>query len=255
MRPEEYLRIALRRWWLLPLLALTTAAVAFWYTDRQPRVYNSSTTLSVSGEPVGYFLDLTAKNRLAPLKPIITSGEIADRAVQRGNLDEQFGLDAGAVLGRLAIAHNPDTNTIQLAASDSDPRRAAAIVNAVAGAFIAYVDEDNERIVREFPRRNEQGQTVPGAIERIRVTQLGKAGPAALPSAPRPKLNAAAGLILGAALALVLAFALEYFDDTLHTPAEVRRHLDLPTLAGIPADDGGARIPPRYAGRHSGGAP
>ena len=55
--------------------------VAFVYTDRQARIYNSSTTLSVSGEPLEYFLDLAAKNRLAPLKPVITSGEVATRAI------------------------------------------------------------------------------------------------------------------------------------------------------------------------------
>lgn len=233
MRPEEYLRIALRRWWLLPLIALTAAAVAFLYTDGQPRVYNSSTTLAVTGEPPEYFLDLAAKNRLAPLKPIIASGEIAARAVRRDHLD-QLGLDTGGVLGKLAVAHNPDTNTIQVAASDGDPQRAAAIVNAVAGAFIDYVNEDNARLAREFPRSMENG--TPIAINRIVVTQLGKAGPAAQASAPRPKLNAAAAFILGVALALVLAFLLEYLDDTIRTSEEVRRYLDLPIVAGIPSE-------------------
>ncbi len=239
MRPEEYLRIALRRWWLLPLIALTAALVAYLYTDRQPRVYNSSATLSVSGEPLEYFTDLAAKNRLAPLKPIITGGEVATRAAAREEL-RPYGLDAGTILGKLAVAHSPDTNTIQIAASDSDPQRAAAIVNAVAAAFIAYVSEDNARLARAFPRFNPTGTPLAlndgtlAPISRVTVTQLGSAGPAAQPSAPRPKLNAAAGAILGLALALALAVILEYLDDRLRTPEEIRRHLDLPILAGIP---------------------
>lgn len=239
MRPEEYLRIALRRWWLLPLIALTTALVAFVYTDQQPRVYNSSTTLSVSGEPLEYFLDLAAKNRLAPLKPIITSGEVATRAAAREEL-RPYGLDAGTILGKLAVAHNPDTNTIQIAASDTDPNRAAAIVNAVAAAFIGYVNEDNARLARLFPRFNQDGTPIAlgdgslAPINRVTVAQLGSAGPASQASAPRPKLNAAAGLILGLAVALVLIVALEYLDDTLRTPEDVRRHLDLPILVGLP---------------------
>lgn len=243
MRPEEYLRIALRRWWLLPLIALTAALVAYLYTDQQPRVYNSSTTLSVSGEPLEYFLDLAAKNRLAPLKPIITSGEVATRAAAREEL-RPYGLDAGTILGKLAVAHNPDTNTIQIAASDSDPQRAAAIVNAVAAAFIGYVNEDNARLARLFPRFNQDGTPIAlgdgslAPINRVTVTQLGSAGPAAQASAPRPKLNAAAGAILGLALALVLIVALEYLDDTLRTPEDVRRHLDLPILVGLPGEKG-----------------
>jgi capsular polysaccharide biosynthesis protein len=239
MRPEVYLQILLRRWWLVPLIALSAALVAFLYTDRQPRVYNSSTTLSVSGEPLEYFLDLAAKNRLAPLKPVITSGEVATRAAKRPEL-QAYALDAGTILGKLAVAHSPDTNTIQIAASDTDPARAAAVVNAVAAAFIEYVNEDNDRLARLFPRFNQAGTPIAlsdgtlAPISRVTVTQLGFAGPAAVPSAPRPKLNAAAGAILGVALALVLAVALEYFNDTLRTSDDVRRHLGLPTLVGIP---------------------
>lgn len=237
MRPEEYIKIVLRRAWLIPLIAVIAASVAFVYTDRQPRVYNSSTELQVTGEPLGYWIDLTAKNQLAPFKRVIVSNDVARRAVEQGQLG-QLGLDAGAVLGKLAVAHNPDTNTIQIAASDSDPVRAARIVNAVAAAFIERVEADNEAITREFPRRNEAGDPVGGAIERVVVRQLAPAFPQLVPSAPRPKLNAAAAAILGVALALVLAFVLEYLDDTLRTADDVRRHLDLPVLAGVPGAGG-----------------
>jgi capsular polysaccharide biosynthesis protein len=241
MRPEVYLQVLLRRWWLVPLIAITAALVAFVYTDRQARIYNSSTTLSVSGEPLEYFLDLAAKNRLAPLKPVITSGEVATRAAARDEL-RPYHLDAGTILGMLAVAHNPDTNTIQIAASDTDPARAAAVVNAVAAAFIGYVNEDNRRLLAIFPRFNQDGTPILLAdgslapINRVTVTQLGLAGPSSVPSAPRPKLNAAAGGILGVAIALVLAVALEYFNDTLRTTDDIRRHLELPTLVGIPGE-------------------
>ncbi len=252
MRPEEYLRIVLRRWWLVPLIAILASAVAYWYTDRQPRVYNSSTKLMAIGEPPGYWTDLYAKNRLASYKELAVRPRLAARAVQLGGLDRQ-GLDAGGVLGKLAVAHNPDTNTVQLAASDADPRRAANIVNAVARAFIEQNELDNAQLAREFPKRTETGQPVEGAIDRVRIEQLGEAGPAALPSAPRPKLNAAAAAILGVALALVLAFALEYLDDTLRSAEDVRRHLDLPVIAGIPGGGAATLLRRRPPSRSRGG--
>ncbi len=239
MRPEEYLRIILRRWWLVPLIAIVAALVAYVYTSGQPSVYSSSTVLSVTAEPLDQQNDIAAKNRLAPLKPIIASGEVASRAAQRPEL-QQYGLDAGTILSKLAVAHSPDTNTIQIAASDSDPRRAAAIVNAVAAAFIGYVNEDNARLQQLFPRFTQNGTPIVlpdgslAPIIRLNIAQLGMGGPAGQPSAPRPKLNAAAGAILGVALALVIAFALEYLDDTLRTPEEVRRHLGLTVLGGVP---------------------
>ncbi|HEX5504907.1 MAG TPA: hypothetical protein VFW96_19975 [Thermomicrobiales bacterium] len=238
MRPEEYARIVLRRWWLIPTIAIVAAVVAFVVTNRQPRVYNSSTTLQVIGEPVSYWLDLTAKNQLAPLKARIASYQTAQEAVGQGDLG-RLGLDPGSVQARLAVAHNPDNNTIQIAASDTDPARAAAIVNAVAAAFIRQIQADNQEIAAEFPRYMENG--TPIKIDQIRVLQLDRATPATKPSAPRPKLNAAAAAILGVALALVLLFALEYFDDTLRTAEDVRRHLDLPVLVGVP--NGAGRLP------------
>ncbi len=239
MRPEEYLRIILRRWWLVPLIAIVAALVAYVYTSGQPSVYSSSTVLSVTAEPLDQQNDIAAKNRLAPLKPIIASGEVASRAAGRPEM-QPYGLDAGTILSKLAVAHTPDTNTIQIAASDSDPRRAAAIVNAVAAAFIGYVNEDNARLQQLFPRFTQNGTPIVlpdgslAPIIRLNIAQLGIAGPAGQQSAPRPKLNAAAGAILGVALALVIAFALEYLDDTLRTPEEVRRHLGLTVLGGVP---------------------
>ncbi len=239
MRPEEYLRIILRRWWLVPLLALVTAVVAYLSTAGQPATYSTSTTLAITAEPLDQGNDIAAKNRLAPLKAIIASGEVATRAAARDEL-RPYGLDAGTISGKLALAHSPDNNTIQIAATDSDPRRAAAIVNAVAAAFIAYNNEDSARLLQQFPRFTPNGTPIvlpDGALApilRLNITQLGSAGVPSQPSAPRPKLNAVAGAILGIALALALAFALEYLDDTLRTPIEVRRHLGLPTVARIP---------------------
>ena len=259
MRPEDYLRVVLRRWWLVPLIALVAAAVAYAVTDRLPRVYNSSTELIAIGQPPDYWMDLYAKNRLASYKKLVAEPRVLQRAVELGRLD-QLGLDAGAVGGKLALAHNPDTNTVQIAASDGDPARAARIANAVAAAFIERNAADNAALARQLrtgapcdlpelrqicdqnPQLAEQLRSQADALKWVELRQLGEAAPSARASAPRPKLNAAAAAILGVALALVLAFALEYFDDTLRTAADVRRYLDLPVIAGVPDGAGGAPL-------------
>lgn len=233
MRPEVYVRIIARRWWLLPLIAATAAIVAYVVTDRQPRVFTSSAELIAIGEPPGYWIDLYAKNRLASYKKLITDSKVIGRAVELGQL-RQRGLDTGAVMARLQVAHNPDTNTIQLAAVDTDPTRAAAVVNAVARAFVEQNDTDNQALQQEYQYpRDTTGSIV--RIDRVRLVQLGEANVPGTPSAPRPKLNAAAAAILGLAVALVVAFVLEYLDDTLRTGADVAKFLALPLLAGVPA--------------------
>lgn len=257
MRPEEYVRIVARRWWLLPLLAILAAAAAYLVTDRQPRVYTSSTQLIAIGEPPDYWMDLYAKNRLASYKKLITEPRVLQRAVELGQLG-QLGLDAGTLGGKLALAHDPDTNTVEIAASDSNPARAARIVNAVAQAFVEQNAADNAALARQLrdtppcdlpeirpicdqnPQLAQQLRLQAGSLKWVDLKQLSPATPAAQPSAPRPKLNAAAAAILGFALALVLAFVLEYLDDTLRTTDDVRRYLALPVIVGIPGPAGGA---------------
>lgn len=53
------------------------------------------------------------------------------------------------------------------------------------------------------------------------------------PVHPRKLMNTAVAGVLGAMLAVVAAFVVEYLDDTLKTPDDVNRTLGLPTLSAI----------------------
>lgn len=54
------------------------------------------------------------------------------------------------------------------------------------------------------------------------------------PVKPNKKLNTAIGFILGLMVFTLLAFVLEYLDNTLKTPEDVTRELELPVLGVIP---------------------
>ena len=59
------------------------------------------------------------------------------------------------------------------------------------------------------------------------------------PIRPNKKLNIAVAFVLGLMLSVFLAFLLDFFDNTIKTPHDVTRHLDLPVLGAIPlAGDG-----------------
>jgi capsular exopolysaccharide synthesis family protein len=55
------------------------------------------------------------------------------------------------------------------------------------------------------------------------------------PSHPKKALLIALGLVLGLLLGVGCAFLLDHLDNTIRTPDEVRRILDLPTLGVIPS--------------------
>ena len=224
MRPEEYALIVLRRWWLVLLAAVVASGAAFVFTSRQPTTYQASTQVMAIAQPPDYWLDLYAKNRLASYKDLIGNYDFVAGALQQAHLN----IDPGLAGGELAVGHDPDTNTVQLVVTDTEPARAAAIVNAVADAFVAKSQADNQQIVQQY--KTSDG-TVRGTVQ---IVKLGTPGPPQTPVGPRIKLNTAAGAVLGVALGVLLAFALEYLDDTLRGERDVTRALQLPVLAGIP---------------------
>ncbi len=57
------------------------------------------------------------------------------------------------------------------------------------------------------------------------------------PIKPNKKMNTAIGLLLGMMLFTLLAFILDYLDNTLKRPEDISRELDLPVLGVIPLAD------------------
>jgi capsular polysaccharide biosynthesis protein len=227
MRPEEYLLIVLRRWWLVVLAAVVAAAVAFVYTDAQPKTYQTSTQLIAVAQPPDYWLDLYAKNRLASYTSLINNWDFVASALKQANLN----IDPNQVMGKMAVGHNPDTNTIQIVMNDTDPERAATVVNAVADAFVAKSAADDQQIIKNFS--SPDTQTPAGTVQ---ITKLETPSAPTTPSGPRVKLNTAAAALLGIVFGVILTFVVEYFDDTLRSEDDVDRYLELPTLVGIPRD-------------------
>jgi capsular polysaccharide biosynthesis protein len=227
MRPEEYLLIVLRRWWLVVLAAVVAAVIAFGYTSAQPKTYQTSTQMMAIAQPPDYWLDLYAKNRLASYTSLINNWDFVAKALQQANLD----IDPSQVMGKLAVGHNPDANIIQIVMTDTDPQRAAKVVNALADAFVAKSAADDQQIIKNYT--SPTTQTPAGTVQ---ITKLETPSAPTTPNGPRVKLNTAAAALLGLVFGIILTFVVEYFDDTLRSEDDVDRYLELPTLVGIPRD-------------------
>lgn len=226
MRPEEYAAILSRRWWLLVVCAALAAAVAYVATDRQPVVYEASTRVMAIAAPERdregrfladpYWTDLYAKNRLESYRQIATSAAIAQQAVERAGLP----WSAGELAARVATRHNPNDNTVQLAVRDGEPALAARAANALAEALVDCL--------------NSPACALTPAAPQVKIVRLDQAGVPDQPVGVRPRLNAAGGAVLGLALGVLLAVLVEYLDDTLRTPAEIRRVLGLGLIGRLP---------------------
>ncbi len=225
MRPEEYLLIVIRRWWLVVIALGVAAVVAYVYTSAQPTTYQTSTQLMAVAQPPDYWLDLYAKNRLVSYMDQINNWSFVADALKRANLN----IDPSQVMGKLTVGHNPDANTVQIVMTDTDPKRAAEVVNALGDAFVAQSATDAAQIVKTYTSSTDN--TPHGTVQ---ILKLDTPGPPQTPIGPRVKLNTVAAALLGAVFGVLLTFVVEYFDDTLRSEDDVDRYLEIPTLVGIP---------------------
>ena len=84
--------------------------------------------------------------------------------------------------------------------------------------------------------------------DRIEITELDKPLPGVL-YFPKTKQYVLAAGILGLVIGAVLAFLLEYLDDTLKTPEDVERFVNLPLIGSIPIASEVAPSPATSNGR------
>lgn len=225
MRPEEYILIVLRRWWLVLLACLVAAGVGYAYTASKPKTYQVSARMMAIAQPPDYWLDLYAKNRLASYDDLINNWDFVSGALKQAKLS----IDPGQAMGGLTVGHNPDANEVEIIKTDTDPQRAAAVVNALTDAFVAQSNQQNQQIASNYPPHTDGTKT--GTVQ---IVKLETVSPPTTPIGPRIKLNTAAAAVLGFVFGVLLTFAVEYLDDTLRTEADVDRYLALPTIAAIP---------------------
>ena len=137
-------------------------------------------------------------------------------------------------------------------AAENDYKAAAAQEASVARALEAAKTETNELSQRSLPydsRKRELDaalQVMNSLLARNKETDVAQelkssniriVDPAAVPRHPiRPQKarEVGFGILLGALLSVGLAFFLDYLDNTLKTPDDVRQHLGVPFLGVIP---------------------
>jgi capsular polysaccharide biosynthesis protein len=156
-----------------------------------------------------------ALERLLPqLAQRVRTTDVAREVDQRLRLD----LGAQSVLDRLRSEAVVSSGQIQIEADDLDPGRVEAVVLETARVF-----------EEQHAARNQGIPTQDRAI----VSILDRPSPARLVW-PQTRVIAAAAALLGLFVGALLAFAIDYLDDTVKTAADVEQTLGTITLGRIP---------------------
>lgn len=245
MRPEVYLRVLRRGWWVIVVAALVAGFVGYASQAGKAKTYEASTRLAITAYPNDYFFDQLTANWTQALEPYIHNPNAVQSAVNSGYLQPG---DA-ALAYNAATRSNRDNRTVTIATTDTDPARAARVVGALARIAVEKNKVDRDMIDEADKQANTTSQNA-RITPRLIVTSLDCAAisggltsaavlpdcpsPPGTPNGPRVKLTALAGLVLGGVLGLVVVMGAAALDDSLKGREDVQHYLRLPVIASIP---------------------
>jgi capsular polysaccharide biosynthesis protein len=211
---RDYWLIFRKRWWLILLVAVASSVASFAYCRLQTPIYRSEVRLIVTPSRLDYGLTLVIDNLLTQYQQQLLTRKLASQVDDDLKLD----LPVQKLLSRVRVSAVSNGYLLDITVDDVEANRAAAIANAWAEKFIEQHQAD---MAQADPQ------------DRTEITMLDKPLPGDL-FFPKTKQYVAAAGLLGLVIGAVLAFLIEYLDDTLRTPEDVERFTGLPLIGSIP---------------------
>ncbi len=210
-----YLATVKRWWWLLIAGAVIAGLAAYLVTRTIAPTYSASTTLLVdlTQQPgTVVYNDILASERLTKTyRELISQRPVLEGVLSEGDFPE---LTVGGLRKNLDVSVTRDTQLLQVSIRDKDPDQAARLANAVATTFVAQQDV--------------LSGTRSGTVSIVESAERSNS-----PVSPNLRLNILLAVAVGFILAGGLALLLEYLDDTVKTPDDVRAVAGLPILGEV----------------------
>ena len=214
MQFREYWLILSKRWWLVVLVAAVASVASYGYSHFQTRVYRSEVQLTVAPSSLDYGLTLVIDNLLTQYQQELSTRQLA------GQVDDALQLDlpVDKLLSKVRVSAVSNGYLLDIQVDDTDPNRAQQIALVWANKFI-------EQHQAEMAPLTPQTRIEIKLLDKPLVGQL---------VFPKTKQYVVAAGLLGLVAGGVLAFLLEYIDDTVKSGEEVERLTGLPLVGSIP---------------------
>ncbi|WP_129724995.1 YveK family protein [Xylanivirga thermophila] len=192
---------------------LVTALFSFFIVDD---IYETYTTLMVSkvsedGQKVDIqYNDILLNQKLVnTYSTIASSNKVIEQVIKNMDIDEK----PEDLKEKITVTSIKDTEIIKISVQDKDKQFAADLANGVAQVFMDAVVETMK-------------------MDNVQVIDMAKVPDK--PVKPRRMLNVTIAAVLGIMIGLLVAFILEYLDNTIKTPEDVEKYLGIPVLGTIP---------------------
>lgn len=214
MEIRDYWQVVTKRWWVFVICIIVASAAAYGFSRGQQPIYRSSSKIYVSPARPDLGLTLVIKDIIRQYSQQILSDKFLNQVNSQLRLDRS----AGALRKMITAAGTADNLAIQVDVDDPDKKAAQKIAEALATAFI-----DNHAIA--------MAPVEPRDRIDLRIYDETREG---VQNRPQTRVNVMAGAVFGLLLGAIIAFLLEYTDDTIKTSEDVERHIALPAVGSIP---------------------
>jgi capsular polysaccharide biosynthesis protein len=211
----QYIRILRKRWWIIAVAVVATAASAFLFSRLQTPVYQS--TVEVVIEPARPDLGLTQSSKmlLRSYMTVANSNYWAQDVIEELNLD----MEPEVLRSNARFAAEDDRMVIRIEVEDTDGEQANRISRTWAVLLQRWRDEQNQ-LQRKEDRVYAQLRDEP---------TYSQAWP------PRTAIVLAAGAIFGLLIAAVIIFFLEWVESgIIRTPRDVEQWIGITVMGTVP---------------------
>lgn len=213
----EIFHLLFQKLWIIILCFIIGGGLAFGGTKMliTPK-YSASSTIYILTKTtsVTTLADIQMGTQLTvDFEVLAKSRPVVEQVIEELDLDTTY----EGLLERIAIENPTDTRMLKLVATDEDPEMAKKISNKLADTTADRVAEvmDSDK---------------PNIVERAVTPKA--------PSSPSAMKNTAIGALFGAFLMIAIIIIRYLMNDTIQTEEDVRKYLNLHTLAAIPLEKG-----------------
>jgi polysaccharide biosynthesis transport protein len=275
----DYLRPVWRFRWIVLIVVVLAAAATYFVTNRETKVYQTSTDLYIGQSDLQQLLDETSAptdTTDANQALLVTTPAVA-AAVQK---TLKLPYSPQALLGAVSASSNSNTNFLTVTAQGTNPQLAAKLANAFAQAYLQQRQADvvaSARIavktaqaqLQATPRTSANTGVVAALQQQIDTLEgvvvsppfLGnvvtKASVPVVAVSPTPKRDAIFAAVLALALAIIVSYLFDRGDRRVRQFDDLEALYDLPVLASIPHVPGSSakpdsrlRVPPPIREAH-----
>lgn len=210
----------LRHWKLIVALALAGGLVGFGLASLATPLYSSTASLFVTLSLSNTATDL-AQGSTYTSRQMSSFGELATSPVVLDPVIERLDLPSTATeLAKSVTVSTPrDTVIIQISATSPSPQQAADLANAIATQTAATIED--------YAPRTSAGRA------SIQAKPISTAAPAEFQTSPDKKLDALAGIVVGALLGVLGVFLIAVLDRRVRDVESLAELVDVPHLGTL----------------------